>query len=73
MGTTILEKAFNKAAKLTEREQNTLGKWILAELDSDRKWQYLFTQSEEKLADLAKEALEEYNSGVTKKLDIKDL
>ncbi|MFP4548823.1 MAG: hypothetical protein ACLFQM_11885 [Fidelibacterota bacterium] len=73
MGTTLLEKAFSKAAKLTEAEQNSLGKWILAELESEQRWKYLFNQSEKELADLAKEALEDYNSGQTKNLDIKDL
>ena len=35
--TTILEKAFSEASKLPEIEQNALARWVLDEIESDKK------------------------------------
>lgn len=35
--TKLLEKAFEEASKLPEIEQNSLAKWVLEELESDKK------------------------------------
>jgi hypothetical protein len=45
--TKLLEKAFNEASKLSEVEQNALAKWVLEELESERKWDKLFAESED--------------------------
>jgi hypothetical protein len=67
--TQLLEQAFSEAAKLTEVEQNTLAKWLLAELASERRWNELFAKSEDLLNQLAEEALEDYRQGKTELLD----
>jgi hypothetical protein len=36
--TPLLAKAFDEATKLPDTEQNALAKWLLDELESDRRW-----------------------------------
>ena len=67
--TSMLEKAFSEAAKLPDVEQNTLARWVLDEIESDRKWDTLFAESEDTLAQLASGALEEEEQGKTTRLD----
>ena len=64
--TQLLERAFKKASKLPERDQDALAKWVLEELESERKWDKSFTESENVLDKLADEALEEHKKGNTK-------
>jgi len=56
----LLEKAFNEIKKLPEFEQNVFARWILEELEAEKKWDKLFAKSEEILEELAEEALKEY-------------
>jgi hypothetical protein len=35
--TKLLEKAFKKASKLPEMEQNVKAKWLIGELESEKK------------------------------------
>jgi predicted amidophosphoribosyltransferase len=67
--TKLLEKAFAEAAKLPAEEQDALATAVLAELDAERRWDRLFAESEDLLADLAEEALAEHGAGRTKPLD----
>jgi hypothetical protein len=67
--TTLLEKAFEVASKLPSVEQNRLARTILDEIESDRKWDNLFAESEDILAQLAAEALREDAQGATTDLD----
>ena len=67
--TKVLEKAFDEAAKLSESEQNALGEWLLAEIESEREWDQAFAGSQDLLARLAKEALAEHRRGQTEELD----
>jgi len=71
--TGMLEKAFNAASKLSDIEQNTLARWILEEIDSDKKWDSLFAESEDILGQLALAALSEEKQGKTKELDVSEL
>jgi len=71
--TKLLEKAFKEASRLTEKEQNTFAKWLLEELVTEKKWEKLFTKSEDVLSKLADEALEEDAEGKTKKLNLENL
>ena len=57
--TELLEKAFAEVAKLPEGEQEALAAWILEELASEQRWEQAFARSNDLLADLADEALEE--------------
>ena len=55
--TTMLEKAFAEASRLPDFEQNALARWLLEEIESERKWDNLFAESEDELGRLALEAL----------------
>ncbi len=39
--TKLLEKAFAEASKLPDIEQNALAKWLMQELEAERKWEEL--------------------------------
>ena len=71
--TSMLEKAFEEASKLPDIEQNALARWMLEEIESDRKWDTLFAESEDTLGQLALEALSEEEQGKTTKLDADEL
>ena len=71
--TKLLEKAFKKASKLPEVEQNALAKWLLDELETDRDWEQKFADSEDILERLADEALEAHRKGNTQELDLNRL
>jgi hypothetical protein len=60
--TQLLEQAFAKASELDESEQNALARWILEELQSESRWDELFANSQDELAMLAQEALDEHRS-----------
>lgn len=66
--TELLERAFEEAAKLPPTEQDEFaGRW-LAELQSEHRWQESFADSQDELAKLAHEALEEHAAGLTQPL-----
>lgn len=67
--TKLLEEAFKKASKLPEVEQNALAKWLLEELEDEKKWEKEFSESEDVLDRLADEAVEEHRKGKTKPMD----
>jgi hypothetical protein len=67
--TKLLQKAFDEASKLPEAEQDALGRVLLEELASDRRWEELFAGSHDLLAELADEALAEHLAGRTEKVD----
>ncbi len=69
MPTTALEKAFAEASKLNEDEQNALAELILQEIASEYRWEKAFSDSADKLAKLADEALMEHRQKRTKLLD----
>mgnify|MGYP001604133483 CR=1 FL=1 len=67
--TTRLEQAFAEASKLPPTEQDAVADWWLAELESERRWDKLFADSQDILSKLAAEALAEHRSGQTQDLD----
>lgn len=67
--TQLLDKAFAEAAKLPEDEQDALARAVLDELAGERRWDELFSQSQDVLGDLAAEAMAEYRAGRSHKLD----
>ena len=71
--TKLLEKAFEEASKLSELEQNTLARWLIDEIITDKKWEKAFAESEDLLEKLGNEALAEHAGGKTKPLDINQL
>ena len=65
--TRLLEKAVDQLKKLPSKEQDELAKLIIDEIN----WEYSFDKSEDKLSNLASEALAEYKNGKTKPLNLK--
>ena len=73
--TKLLEKAFQEAQKLSETEQDALAARLLEELESDRRWDELFSrpESERFLETLADEIRTEIKAGRTTPLDPDEL
>ena len=68
--TKLLEKAFKKASRLPIVDQNALAKWLLTELEADRKWDARFADSEDVLDALSDEALTSRCKGKAKTMDL---
>ncbi len=71
--TVLLKKAFKKASQLPKVEQNIFAKWVLEELETEKKWEGMFAESEDLLDRLSDEALVDDRQGKTKYLDIDKL
>ena len=71
--TRLLQKAFKEASKLPVVDQNALAKWLLDELEAEKKWEQTFADSENILDRLADETLETHKRGKTKLLDVNQL
>jgi len=67
--TARLEQAFTEVSKLSPKEQDALADWLLAELESERRWDKRFADSQDVLSKLASEALFEHHKGQTRELD----
>ena len=67
--TTLLEQAFQEAAKLPAAEQDLLASRLLAELAAEDDFDRALANSGDKLAQLAKQALAEHRAGLTQELD----
>ncbi|HXM33106.1 MAG TPA: hypothetical protein VN921_05580 [Chthoniobacterales bacterium] len=63
--TQLLERAFKAASKLPDPEQDAVASFLLAELESERRWTEAFATSQHELATLADEALREFKVGET--------
>lgn len=66
--TQLFEKAVEEISKLSRTEQDSIAAVILEELSDEKKWKESFHSSQKGLELLAKEALVEYKSGLTKPL-----
>jgi len=66
--TTLLESAFEKVSTLPEIEQNIYAKIIIDEIESEKRWDSAFSESEELLSQMADSALEDFKKGDTKPL-----
>ncbi len=67
--TELLSKAFSAAMQLPEAEQDSLAAWLLAELESDRRWEEASVAHADALHRLAAEAVAEHHAGLTQPLD----
>jgi hypothetical protein len=65
----LLEKAISEASKLPEPDQEAIGAWLLAEMESERRWGELFGRPGSALERMADDALEEHERGLTTPLD----
>lgn len=68
-----LQQVVEQLANLPDDEQERLADWLSAELESDRRWNDAFANSQDALAKLADEALAEFHAGNTEELDIDKL
>jgi hypothetical protein len=65
----LLEQVIAETAKLPAEEQEAFAAFMLAELESERRWDDLFARSQDLLAQMADEALRQYRAGLTEPLD----
>ena len=52
-GRVTFQRAVAEASKLPEAEQEAVGAWLLAELESERRWDDLFARSHDMLLEMA--------------------
>jgi len=64
--TQALAAAVASASRLPDEEQDVLASLLMAEMDSEERWNTLFSQSQGALADLAQQALLEHQAGETR-------
>lgn len=64
--TQLLEKALREVSKLPASEQDALAAIVLEELVSEQRWSRSFAKSQDVLAKLAEEAVDEHAAGKTK-------
>lgn len=67
--TELLEQAIGHLKGLDADKQNAIAALIMEELEDDAKWNTAFASSQDLLADLAAEAMAEYNAGHTQALN----
>jgi hypothetical protein len=65
----LLQQAVAEASKLPEADQEAVGAWLLAELESERRWDELFARWHHLLSEMAVEAIREDEAGLTQPLD----
>jgi hypothetical protein len=65
----LLKKAISEASKLPESEQEAIGAWLLAEMESERRWDELFAKPGSALDRMADQALKDHERGLTTPLD----
>lgn len=68
--TKLLDRAFREASKLPEIAQNALAKWLMEEMEDEKKWEMAFAETEDVLERLADEALLSDKQGKTRALDV---
>jgi hypothetical protein len=73
--TEPLKKAFEKSSQeLSDHEQDEFARWLLTAIECDeRRWDEAFAETSDKLARLADQALDEFRSGRTSRLDFEKL
>jgi hypothetical protein len=68
--TEILKKAVDKICDtLADHEQDAFGRYLLAMMEDEARWQAAFAKSPDKLRKLADQALAAYRAGRTSVLD----
>ena len=65
----LLERAIEEAHKLSESDQEAIGALLLAEIESERRWDELFSRPSAVIEKMAREALDEHLAGKTTPLD----
>ena len=55
--TDLLAKAFARMARLSDQEQDAFARWLLDELESERRWSRAFHASRGQIDEMAREAV----------------
>lgn len=71
--TELLEKAIERVKQLAASEQDAIAAMILEEIADEERWDVAFARSQDGLAKLAAQAMEEYRAGKTEELDLETL
>ena len=71
--TTLLETAFEKASALSDIEQNVFAKMFIEEIESEKRWDNAFSESEDLLSQMADSALDDLKDNNTTPLTQKQL
>ena len=73
--TELLQQAFDRASELPDSQQDEFARFLLAELNSERRWDEMFSrpESEDLLDQWAGEALDAHRAGRTQPLDVETL
>ncbi len=67
--TTLLQQAFEQAAKLSAAEQELLASRLLAEMAAEDDFDQAIARTSDKLSQLSEKAISEYRAGLTEELD----
>jgi len=72
--TRLMEEAMSRIAQLPKQDQEALAAILLREIESERRWDELFSRPEsaDRLASMADEALAEADSGQCRPLRLDD-
>jgi hypothetical protein len=65
----LFERAIHEAQALPDQDQEAIGAWLLAEIDSERRWDGMFAQPSNAIEEMADEALRDHEAGLTTPLD----
>ena len=68
--TQLLEKVIHKISELSPSQQDEFASFMLAELESEERWDSLFASSQELLSKMADDALTEFRAGSMELLDL---
>ena len=71
----LMEQALEKARQLPEHDQEAIAAIILQEIESEQRWDELFSRPEsaDMLSGMADEALAEAKAGQARRLDVNEL
>ena len=67
--TALLQQAFEEASKRSREEQDILAARLLAELAAENAFDEAVVRSNDKLAQVARQAIAEHRAGQTEELD----
>jgi len=71
--TKLLDSAFLEVSNLSEIEQNIFARFILDEINLEKKWNNSFAQSEDLLLSMSNSAIADYDTKNTEILNIEQL
>jgi hypothetical protein len=66
--TTLLSKAFEKAASLPDQLQNELAEELIEEIEWEKRWNKSLSESSDAIDTLAEKALRDHRAGKTREM-----